>query len=169
MQEHCQNSTRRRAFCCDAKLVCLVPECFSSLSFLSECFVQWFTLSWEHWTTSVQVDLWRKQRVCRYQPKGDLYSGCTRKSWPLRTENAEFGGREGSLWHFFGYLEVSDTQTDLRNVFFSKFWVYDRKGLVIFAFMKNISNLAKRCYPCWPLSRDLLKNSSGCAFKSAFH
>ena len=104
MQEHCQNSTRRRAFCCDAKLVCLVPECFSSLSFLSECFVQWFTLSWEHWTTSVQVDLWRQQRVCRYQLQRWLVQWMYKKE--LTTENwkCRIWGSRGTIMTLFWIL-----------------------------------------------------------------
>ena len=44
-------------------------------------------------------------------------------SSPRRCEYGEFGGCDGAKCYFFGYLELSDTKKDLKNAFFSEFWV----------------------------------------------
>ena len=113
-------STTIDSFLRVAKLVFLVPECFARLSVCvktcqEECFLAVPSDSVESTKPPVQVDLWRQQPA----PKVNVQEN----NWPLRTENTEIWGRETPLWYFFGYLEVSNTKTDLRNVFFSKFWV----------------------------------------------
>ena len=81
------------------------------------------------------------------------------------TENYKFWGREGSLWYFFTYFEVSVTKNDLRNAFFSEFWVYDNESSTVLTFMFESSRSPFPRYRNEHRSRDFCKNSSKWTFK----
>ena len=69
--------------------------------------------------SALQVSVRRHQTFSLPDPK-DTVQRMPKKQL---TENYKFWGREGSLWYFFTYFEVSVTKNDLRNAFFSEFWL----------------------------------------------